>query len=83
MRSEGIIIVALGSAQLALGLESCNDWAPLIVTGQHLNSSLSLIQTLLTLARKLHALLEQFKTLLQRQFALFQLADDAFEFFQR
>src|SRR5207237_10172617 len=83
MRSEGIVRIAGGGAQLTLWLESCNDWASLTVTGQHFNSPLSLIQTLLTLARKLHALLEQFKTLLQRQFALLQLADDALKFFQR
>ena len=60
-------------------LERDGDGAPLSVAQQHLDAPLGLVQTLLTFARQLDALLEQLKTAFERQVAALQFAHDSLQ----
>src|SRR6186713_3529110 len=79
---EPIFVLAIGRLARRL-LERARNRPSLIIAQQDLYSSFSLAQTLLAFARESNPLLKQFETLIERQVAVFQLADDLFQRFER
>jgi len=71
------------AARFAFNVERSDCRPALVVAGQDLNTSFSFVQSLLTRARKLYALLEKLEALFQRQIATLKLAHNSLEFFQR
>ena len=55
----------------------------LFIFEQNLDAALGGVQSLLTFARKPHAVFEKLKALLERQIAVFELAHDFLQFAQR
>src|SRR5947209_5692072 len=85
MLEDGLIIFALVGCEARefVLVERADHRAPFAVAQQHLDAPLRRLQTLLTLTRQTHALLEQLQTSFKRQLAPLQLAHDLFERRQR